>query len=351
MIYCFIMISEEERAVPTFFPHIRGNEENRAAVGRAVLNGTLSHAYIIEGADGCGKRTFAREIAAALACERRGQADVLPCGECNACRKILSGNSADVRYLAPTGATIGVDAIRELRQDMYLSSSEEERKVYIIDDAHTMTPQAQNALLIVLEEPPTDLLIFLLTDRSDALLPTIRSRTQTLRMRLLDRGQMQQALAQHPEATGWSEKSPVEQEVVLESAGGRLGVALTLLDRKKSEQLFRDRALTEQTINAMLHRTRYADVIPAMQALPAKRQELNGILGLLSTALRDLILLCRDPACPLCFYTDRAAAQALAQSAGITRLLRLSDRTDAASAALSDNANVQLTLLSLFTEI
>jgi DNA polymerase-3 subunit delta' len=338
--------------VQSYFPHIWGNEENRARIGAAISAGTLSHAYIIEGPDGSGKRTFAREIAAALACAKRGDtASPLPCGSCPSCRKILADNSADVTYLAPNGATISVDAVRGMRADMYLSSSEEERKVYIIEDAHTMTPQAQNALLIVLEEPPTDLLILLLTDRADALLPTIRSRAQILRMKLLNDVQMKEALASHPAFKSLKSKSEDEYAALLESAGGRLGAILDLLDGKKSEALMQDRATVEKVVTALAGHARYTDLVPAMQLLPTKRAELIPLMALLSAALRDLTLLSRDDGCPLCFYTDRAAARKLAQQAGITHLLHLCDEVERAQNALNMNANVQLTLLTLFTGV
>ena len=334
-----------------FFPRLWGNRENADRIGQAIVNNTLSHAYIIEGAEGCGKTFFARQIAAALACDHRLSPEKpLPCGTCVHCKRILGTGSPDVRLIAPTGASLSVDAIREARADMYLSSTEEAHKVYIIDRAHTMTPQAQNALLIVLEEPPTHSVILLLTDRADALLPTIRSRAQHLRMRLLTPAEMDEALSNDIRAQALKRTSPEEFSAILEGAGGCLGRVLPRLDDKARTAMMRDRATVERVTEALLSKGGYAQSHKAEDLLPQKRAELIEALEGVAVAVRDLILLTRDGDAPLLFYTDRARAQALAEATGLAALLTVFDRIGRTCDALSKNANVSLSLLSLFTE-
>ncbi len=331
------------------FPAIRGNTALRRRVGDAVMTRALSHAYIIEGADGCGKRTFATQIAAALSCIGGDDAP-LPCGTCPHCHRILGGMSPDVRIIEPSGTTIGVDAIREARSDMYLSSTEEETKVYIIDHADLMTVQAQNALLIVLEEPPTNLLILLLTDRADALLPTIRSRAALLRMALLTKEEMADALRGHREAEALRVRDPAVYDALLENAAGCLGAVTDMLDSKKSAELMKMRETVSAVVETLLFSENNASRLDRMQDLPSKRAELTPYLALMTTALRDLILLREDEEVNLCFYTNRKDALSLAESANMMRLLTLYDRVVDTQNAIALNANVNLTLLTLFSQ-
>ncbi len=332
----------------SYFPALRGNEALRKRMGDAITTRTLSHAYIIEGADGSGKRTFALQMAAALACT--GEQD-LPCGKCSHCRRILGGMSPDVRIIEPSGTLINVDAIREARADMYLSSTEEETKVYIIDHADTMNVQAQNALLIVLEEPPTNLLILLLTDRADALLPTIRSRAALLRMNLLTKEQIEAALVENREADLLKTRDRQAYDALIEHAAGCLGAVLDMLDGKKSAELMKMRTAVSRIVEGMIHAENFIKRLAEMQEMPTKRADIAPYLTFMATALRDLILLREDEQAPLCFYTDRKEATALSESTSTTRLVSIYDKIIDAQDALSVNANVNLTLLSLFTQI
>ena len=110
------------------------NERLRSRLGDELLAGKLSHAYILSGERGIGKHTLALNLAAALACERGEDASLpLPCLTCSACRKILEGNSPDVIYVnRGDKATLGVDPIRELRQDVYIPPNEKYAGITII---------------------------------------------------------------------------------------------------------------------------------------------------------------------------------------------------------------------------
>ncbi len=333
-----------------YFPSIIGNIALRRRIGDAVTAGTLSHAYIIEGAAGSGKRTFARHIAASIACTASHDAP-LPCGVCPHCRRILGGMSPDVRMIEPTGTTISVDAIRDARADMYLSSTEEEVKVYIIDHAEAMTVQAQNALLIVLEEPPTNLLILLLTDRADTLLPTIRSRAALLRMSLLTPAEMEAALCDNHDAQTLRTRSPETYEALLENASGCLGSMLDMLDGKKNTELMKMRAFVADVVDEMLSGNPFSALYEKIQDLPTKRAELIPHLDMIASALRDLILLRGDETAPLVFYTSRPDAVILSEKASTGRLLTLYDAIREAITSLSQNANVNLTITSLTSRI
>ena len=166
-----------------YMNNIIANESLRNRLCEDIIEGTLSHAYIIEGKRGSGKHTVATLTAAALACEEKKNAELpLPCMNCPSCRKILQGLSPDViKVSSLEKATIGVDTIRFLKEDVSLVPNDLENKVYIIEEADKMTDQAQNAFLLTLEEPPSYVVFFLLCENSEKLLETIKSRAPILR--------------------------------------------------------------------------------------------------------------------------------------------------------------------------
>lgn len=126
---------------------------------------------------GENKRQLAEYFAKAAVCEGANP----PCGVCIHCRKVAAGIHPDVKYLGTDGESIKVDAVRQLRADAYLRPNEAERKVYVIEQAHSMNPSGQNALLKLLEEGPDYAVFLFLPDNPEQLLPTLRSRCETLR--------------------------------------------------------------------------------------------------------------------------------------------------------------------------
>ncbi|MTQ97667.1 DNA polymerase III subunit delta [Pseudoflavonifractor sp. BIOML-A6] len=139
----------------------------------------LSHAYILSGSAGSGRRTLARVLAAALVCDG-AEPEARPCLACSGCRKVLAGIHPDVNYTGTDGRDITVAQVRALRSDAYIRPNEAARKVYVVINAQTMNPSAQNAMLKLLEEGPAYAAFLLLTDNAAALLQTVRSRCETL---------------------------------------------------------------------------------------------------------------------------------------------------------------------------
>lgn len=163
------------------FQDIIGQKEITGHLQKAIQMGKLSHAYIIQGASGSGKRMLADTFAMTLQCEEGGTE---PCGHCQSCRQAVSGNHPDIRHLTHEKAAIGVDDIRsQLNNDILVKPYSRPYKVYIIEDAEKMTEQAQNAMLKTIEEPPEYAVILLLTVNAKLLLPTVLSRCILLNVR------------------------------------------------------------------------------------------------------------------------------------------------------------------------
>lgn len=164
------------------FQDIIGHANVVGFLKKSIEMGKVSHAYIINGPEGAGKLRIAKAFAAALQCQEEGTD---ACLECHSCKQALSENHPDIiRLVRDKLSTIGVNEIREqINNDVHVRPYSGKYKIYIIEDAHLMTMQAQNALLKTIEEPADYAVFLLLTANKEALLPTILSRCVTLNLR------------------------------------------------------------------------------------------------------------------------------------------------------------------------
>ena len=162
-----------------FFETLLGNEQLKKNLSQSISSGHISHFYLISGPAGSGKRTLSKLLAAAILCRESQK----PCMRCPSCRKVLSGSHPDfITVDDPEKKTVPVDLIRQARGDMYIQPNEAERKIYLFPRAQDMGLPGQNALLKVLEEPPSYGVFLLLTDNPNKLLPTVRSRCRELKL-------------------------------------------------------------------------------------------------------------------------------------------------------------------------
>lgn len=138
----------------------------------------LSHAYVFHGQQGIGKYELAMTLATFLFCQKPN--GDMPCGECATCKRIISGDFVDVQHIRPDGQTIKIDQIRQLKSDVNYSSLEQQKKVYIIEDAEKMSISAANSLLKFLEEPDQTVYFLLLTNDVSLMLSTVLSRAQVI---------------------------------------------------------------------------------------------------------------------------------------------------------------------------
>lgn len=332
-----------------FFPDLFGNDSVKARLGRAIESGRLPHALILAGPEGSGRRTLARRIAAALVCEAGSTAPTLPCGRCENCRRVVEGIFPDLHIVAPEEgkSLIPVSRIREMRAEMALSAVEAGRRIFIIEEADRMNAAAQNALLISLEEPPDGVYILLIAESEEALLTTVRSRAQTVKTELFETDELRRYLSADERFAALLSSSPREAAALLEGAHGTIGGALTLLGGDRLAEVLRRRETVDGIVSALTRRGA-APLYEALHALGGgKREEVAELLQLLGEALRDLILLKRDPTAPLVYYYEREGAVALADEIGIRRLLGLSDAAADATEDLGRNANVAVVLSSL----
>lgn len=144
----------------------------------AFLQDRISHAYLFEGPSGTGKLASAKAFAKTLFCLQSIAGEA--CNQCLECRKFDNENQPDLRYIVPEGQSIKIDQIRQLQRDLSYRTTASGRMIYIIEQAEKMTVQAANSLLKFLEEPVSPVVAILITSNSQAILPTIRSRTMSV---------------------------------------------------------------------------------------------------------------------------------------------------------------------------
>ena len=201
------------------FESFLGNERLKENLAAAVKNDRISHFYLISGPEGAGKRTLARLLAAAALC--RGQEK--PCLTCPACRKVMENNHPDfITVDDPEHKNVAVKIIRQFRDDVFVRPNESDKKVYQFPQE--MGIEGQNALLKILEEPPSYGVFLLLSDNPEKLLPTVRSRCVELKLLPLPQELLNRQLRK---------EFPEAQEEAIRSAllrsGGFLGQAKKLL--------------------------------------------------------------------------------------------------------------------------
>ena len=167
---------------PQSFRDLVGQEHVTETLKNAIEKNRVAHAYIFSGARGVGKTTAARILAKALNCAQGPTAD--PCGVCDSCTEITSGNSLDVIEI-DAASNRGIDQIRELREMVRYAPAASRSKVVILDEAHMLTGEASNALLKTLEEPPDRVIFVMATTQPEDLADTIRSRSQHFHFRAL----------------------------------------------------------------------------------------------------------------------------------------------------------------------
>ena len=328
------------------FDNIVGNEALKSRISRDVSEGTVSHAYIIEGPAGIGRHTLAKNIAAALSCISDGQ---IPCGRCKCCQKIFSDNSPDVKTVGfiDDKVTIGVDQIREIKEDMATFPGELKVKVYIIENAECLTVQAQNSFLLSLEEPPEYVRFFLICESANSLLETVRSRAPALRMSRLGTDEVESyILKTDSRARSLSEEEPETFKTLIHASDGRIGRAQALLGARERKAMIEERRIAEEVISLLSSPDR-TEALELSSTLGTKRVSVIKYLTAVECAIRDLILLKKSENISLCFYTDKETAQEISTRFTSKSLITLYDAISDAVSELETNSNVRLTVLNM----
>lgn len=265
------------------FPQIIGHEPQKEFLRNSVRKNRISHAYLFSGPEGVGKKLVAIGFAKLINCAE-GKAENPDC-ECVSCAKTEKGLNPDVLVFEyPGEKTIKVDQIRQdIERLVHLAPYENPYKVFIIDDAQRMNFNAQNAFLKTLEEPPPNSVIILLTTLADLLMPTIRSRCQSVVFQPLEVEQVREFMEREkPEGE--------DTELLSRISGGSISRALNTDEdylRKRTEYI---NCVME--VNAQKPLTLFDSVEKIQKDIKAGGpQELKTVFDIFSTWLRDSVVL------------------------------------------------------------
>ncbi|WP_436980072.1 DNA polymerase III subunit gamma and tau [Streptomyces sp. enrichment culture] len=214
---------------PETFAEVIGQEHVTDPLQQALRNNRVNHAYLFSGPRGCGKTTSARILARCLNCEQ-GPTPT-PCGECQSCRDLARNGPGSIDVIEIDAASHGgVDDARELREKAFFGPASSRYKIYIVDEAHMVTPAGFNALLKVVEEPPEHLKFIFATTEPEKVIGTIRSRTHHYPFRLVPPGTLREYLGQVCE----QEAIPVEGTVlplVVRAGAGSVRDSMSVMDQ------------------------------------------------------------------------------------------------------------------------
>lgn len=325
------------------FSEIIGQEHLKEHLSGAIERQKVSHAYIISGEPGSGKKTLAEAFAANLLCQNRhGDA----CGQCTSCHKLMHHNHPDLIYVTHEKTQITVDDIRrQVAGDVEIRPYESERKIYLIDEAEKMNREAQNALLKTIEEPPDYAVLILLTANTGSLLPTILSRCITLNICPLTDEQIIRELKIR---CGLTEE---EAEVYASFAQGNLGRAL----KAASDPEFRRRRNHAVGLLQNLSGAPMYELIEQARALVKEADEdgtLDEYLDLFVLWYRDVLLYKATADESLLGFSD--VSYLVRRSAGDVSYSGLNTIFQAISSArdaISSNVREDLVIEQLFTVI
>lgn len=249
----------------------------------------LPHALLISGAPGSGRHTLALLLTQMLLCDRPEQA---PCGVCENCKRVAEGIHPDAPPLSAFTApkdrekkAITVDTVRALRADAFVRPNQGRRKVYCIDPADAMNPNAQNALLKVLEDGPEYVTFLLLSDNPMALLPTIRSRCVACPLAPVDREEVMAALIARFPDRAWKELAEAADQ-----SRGLIGAAIALVEGDSREDPAA-LASAEGCIAALCQSSELAlmEWSVAVQNEKLSREQFTRVYGLLEERLVDAL--------------------------------------------------------------
>ena len=261
------------------FKDVIGQKDVMKYIGNAVSTSQISHAYIVNGERGSGKKLIASLFAAALLCESDG---VEPCNKCHSCIQVDTGNHPDlIRLVREKENTISVEEVREqINNTVSIKPYQSKYKIYIIPGADKMTVQAQNAILKTIEEPPAYAVFFLLTENAESLLPTITSRCVMLKLRYIKDALIKKYLMEKLEIPDY------KAEVCSAFAQGNLGKAIMLCNSEHFNEI------REEAIHLLkyIHEMELSEIVDAVSRATKFKLEITDYLDMIMIWYRDILL-------------------------------------------------------------
>ena len=323
------------------FKDVVGHSEIIQYIQNAVTEDKVSHAYILNGEKGSGKKMLAGLFAQTLQCEKGGAE---PCYECHSCKQAVSGNHPDIIWVTHEKPnSISVDDIRvQINGDIQVKPYNGKYKIYIVPDADMMTVQAQNALLKTIEEPPAYAVILLLVSNEGALLPTISSRCVTLNFKPVRDEVIKKYLMEELHVPDY------QAEVSVAFAQGNVGKAKQIATAED----FSDMMEAAFRILKKGKDMEVYEMVDAIKLLSEQKHTVYEYLDLFLVWFRDVLMFkATHEMDGLVFRQEYNAIKNRADSSSYEGLENIIKAIETAKARLQANVNFDLTMELLFLTI
>ena len=316
------------------FQDILGHDLIKEHFQKAIEAQKVSHAYILTGEAGMGRKSLANAFAMTLLCEK-GKSE--PCMVCHACKQVLAGSHPDLIYVKHEKPnSIGVDDIREqINNTIQIKPYSSYYKVYIVDEAEKMTVQAQNALLKTIEEPPSYAIILLLTTNQDAFLPTILSRCVQMKLKPLNDFVVKSYLMEN---LGISE---ARADVYAAFARGNLGKAIHMASSEEFQIMYKE----------LLHLLKHlkemdiSELLDYIRKLKDENLDIQECLDFMQLWYRDVLMykVTKDINL-LVFKEEYPTINDMSKICSYEGFERILEAIDKAKVRLDANVNMELTM-------
>lgn len=314
-----------------------GHQKVLASLQEAIKKDNVGHAYIFEGPDGIGKRETALAFASMLLCEKA----IFPCGECKSCQLFFQGSNPDFQEIYSEDKAISVDNIRNILKGLVIKPLYSSYKIIVINDADSMTVQAQNALLKSLEEPPPYVVFVLTVQSGAAVTPTIRSRCQRVLFDKFDNEMIIKILEAKygGRKPGW--------DFIVAYSDGVIGTALELIEEPRFLEI-RNQIL--EAVNAILS-SQDNDLFKIYEIYEANSDRIEFILRVMLLFFRDIIIYNQTADVSILINSDKKDMIINNANKSLTGLLRCINAVWSAKRSLDYNANFQLAVEVMLMKI
>lgn len=325
------------------FKDVVGHKNIIKYISSAVQADAVSHAYILNGERGSGKRLLANLFAMSLQCQNR-EADGEACGKCQSCKQAQNGNQPDIiKVTHEKPNTISVDDIRtQVNNDIVIKPYSSKYKIYIIPEADLMSAQAQNALLKTIEEPPEYAVIMLLTENAEALLPTIRSRCVMMKLRNIKDQLVKKYLMEQMEIPDY------KADVCVAFAQGNMGKAIMLATSEYFNEIKEEVVHLLRNIDEM----NVSELMDAVKKCMTYKMEINDYLDMIAIWYRDVLIYKATKNVDRVVFSDQLRyIKARASKSSYEGIENILDAIEKAKARLKANVNFELTMELLLLTI
>lgn len=312
----------------------------------AIKNDNISHAYIISGDKGMGKKTIANAFALELTCEAENK----PCLICHSCKQTIAGTNTDIRYIKHEKPNIiSVSEVREqLVKDTATRPFSSKYKIYIIDEANKLTKEAQNAILKTIEEPPSYVIIILLSDNMEVFLDTIKSRCVKLNMEYIKDDVILKYL---------KNKYDLDDDFLYSLATyarGNIGKAIDIYENPEKRLLY----MENLKILREIKKSKMSEIIEFSKILKNREKSIIEFIDFARLWYRDILLLKSAKAYSeekklsnIIFKAEYKYLSELAREYSLVKISEILETLDITVDRINSNVNIDLSIFMLLEEL